>query len=438
MLFPPEFVSLPFDWNLLLNGEGIAAAAGLTVASAASAHERPEDDERREYRYEDIDLSAVKSHVAELEALNTRTPEQNDDLATLYAVWANALFDDEDGTLDEIDELFGKSEAILQEAPAQGKDTGLQRKLGSIYTAWGRSHSGFDNPETAIGYYLKAVETLKPLDDAGDGEAKYDIAGIKLSLGIAYRELDDLEKAKAFLNEAFLAYRACEKIGDFDTRFYMGAVSVQQGNLFHEMGEPLETTLDAYNRAMRLYVEVIEDQGDTSLERELANVLIDRSMAVYEHWLDRKFESKEEQKKTIDDVLADINRGIGLLEKQYSEGNEIARYDLFYAVALLGKVCCDAENFDEAQKALNRAINEFADLCDEGDEFLFQMALVYADRALVQKLLGNEKLSEQDCLKGSELVGKWAQQSESSDEEIQELKEQFQALLGQLDELSDG
>jgi len=425
MLFSPEFVLLPFDWNLFLYGAGVAA--GVAGLASVFAHERQTD----------IDLDDVKKQVAELEALPARTLEQNDDLAALYAAWANVLFDDPDSELTEIAELFGKSEAILQATLAQGEDAVIRQQLGVVYLAWGVAHSDFGDPESAVEYYLKAVEVLKPLDESGDGEAKYDIAGIKLNLGIAYREMDDLENAKTNLQESFLEYRACEKIGDLDTRFYMATVSVQQGNLLHEMGEPVESVVDAYNRAMRLFVEVIEDQQETKLERELANVLLDRSMVTYENWLEQKFDSLEEQKKIISDVLLDISRGIELLEKQLNEGNELARFDLFHALAMHGKVWCDAEDFTEAQKSLDRAINEFADLCEDGDEFLFQMALVYADRALVHKLLGNKELSEQDCLKGSELIDAWSQQADSDDEEIQELRQQFQALLDQLDELSD-
>jgi ElaB/YqjD/DUF883 family membrane-anchored ribosome-binding protein len=61
------------------------------------------------------------------------------------------------------------------------------------------------------------------------------------------------------------------------------------------------------------------------------------------------------------------------------------------------------------------------------------MAMAYADRAVVHLGLGNGDLSRQDCQKGSELIDKLLQSSESDDDEaIQELKEQFQTLLEQL------
>jgi len=418
MLFVPEF-SLSQDWNLLLGAGFAVGAAGL---ASAFTHEHTEN----------VDGDAVKNRIAELEKLPSRTLEQNDELAGLYGAWAIILFDTEEGDLDEIVGLFTKAEAVLKSTLAQGEDSAIRQKLGNVYLDWAVVLNDYDDLTVAIDFYQKALQTLKPLEDAGDGDAKYDIAGIKLNLGIAYRELGELEKARASLDESFLTYRAVDKICADDTRVYMATVSVQQGNILHEMGETPDKVIDAYNRAMRLYVEVIEDQQETILERNLANVLLDRCMVTYEHWLNQKFESDEERERIINDVLLDISRGIELLEKQYKEGNTLARYDLFHGVTLQGKVLCDAAKYAEAQQSLDRAISEFADLCDGDDDmFLMQMAMVYAARAVVCLGLGDKSQCEQDCLKGSELINKLLQ-SDSDDEEIQEIKQQFQMLLKQL------
>ena len=424
MLFSPEFVSLTFDWNMLLCGAGLAGAAGLAAVFSG----RPEDQEG----LESIDMNALKGRVAELENTASRTLEQNDELAALYSVWA-AVLCGEEADLDEMTVMFGKAEAVLKATLAQGDDAETRRQLGGVYLAWAVALNEYDELPAAIDHYQKAIDVLKPLDDSGDGEAKYETAGIKLNLGIAYRELGEYEKARAALDESFLAYRAVEKIGVlYDTRFYMAKVSIQQGNLLYEMGETLDTVVDAYNRAMRLYVEVIEDEGRVELERDLANVLMDRCMVTYEDCLNKQFDSEEERDKVIDTVLVDIDRALELLEKQYENANEAARYDQFHGVTLKGKVLCAAAKYDEAQKTLDRAINEFADLCeDEDDVFLMQMAMAYADRAVVHLGLGNGDLSRQDCQKGSELIDKLLQSSDD-DEAIQELKEQFQTLLEQL------
>lgn len=379
-----------------------------------------------------VNLEELKKRVAELEQSRSKTLEQSDELVALYAGWAIVLYDSEEGELDEIIGLFAKAETILKATLAQGEDTDARKQLGNVYMECANVYNGFDELTSAVDFYLKTISTLQLLDDAGDGDAKYDIAGTKLNLGIVYRELGDLEKAKTVLDEAFIAYRTVEKISDDDTRIYMAAVSVQQGHVLHELGEEVGKVVDAYNRAMRLYVEIIEDQKMVELERNLANTLLDRCMVMYEAWIEQKFESDKERSQKIDEILTDICRGVELLKKQYEEGNEIARLDLFHGVTLQGKVLCDAARYTEAKQSLDQVIDGFSGLCDGDDDmFLMQMTMAYATRAVVHLGLGNKKQSEEDCLKGSELVNKLLQ-ADNSDEDIQELKQQFQLLLEQL------
>ena len=427
MLFIPEIVSLPFDRNMLLCGAGLAGAAGL---ASVFTHEYQDGEQRPE----DVDLGALQSRVAELEKMPTRSLEQNDELAALYSIWATILFS-QGADMDESAAMFGKAEAVFKATLAQGDDVEVRRQLGGVYLAWAVALNDYDALEEAIDRYLKGIEILKPLDESGDGEAKYETAGMKLNLGIVYRELGDFEKAKATLEEAFIAYRAVEKIGAmFDTRFYMAKVSVQQGNLLYEMGEATDQIVDSYNRAMRMYVEVIEDEGRTDLERDLANVLMDRCMVIYENCLNQKFDSDEERDKAVEGVLVDIGRGLELLETQYKNGLEEARYDMFHGLMLQGKIFCSIEKYAEAKISLDRTINEFSDLCDgEDDVFMMQMANAYCDRAVVHLGLGNAAQSKQDCQKGSELISALLQSPDNDgDEAIQELKQQFQTLLEQL------
>ena len=387
-----------------------------------------------------IDLDTLKSRVKELDGITERTAEQNTELAAHYAAWAVTLYntgeEDEEGDLDDIQELLQKAETLYTNILRQADSPDTRQQLGNVYLEWGVILNDYDEMTDAIDAYKKAIQTLKPLSEQGDGDAKYDIAGLNLNLGIAYRELGELDEAKASLDEAFTGYRAVEKICASDTRLYMAIVSVQQGNVLHEMNEPLESVVDAYNRAMRLYVEVIEDLSRPDLERDLASVLIDRSVAVYENWAGTKFENEEKRKQAVDEVLLDIRRGVDLLEKH--RGTDDDPHDLFYAVSLLGRVLCDAEYFDEAKLVLDRAIEEIEGADNQEEFLLMQTAMAYATRAIVQIGLGNKEKSEQDCMKGSELINQFLQaEGEDDDEDVQELKLQFQAMLEALAETED-
>ncbi|MDR0521078.1 MAG: hypothetical protein LBH00_04390 [Planctomycetaceae bacterium] len=418
-VFALDFI-LPADWIPLVYGGTAAVCAAVT-----SAFVHP-------HRSESADLETVKSRIAELEKIPNCSLEQTDELADLYNIWA-AERAAAGAEIGELTPIFDKAEAVLQNALKFGDDEQLRRQLGNVMLNRAVVQQDLGHPEAAADSYKKVLAILKPLDDAGDGEAKLDVAGAKLNLGIIYRDLDRFEEAKTVFDESFLTFRAVEKIGVFDTRYYMAKVSVQQGGVLAEMGEPLEQITDAYNRAMRLYVEVIEDLQQVELERDLANVLLDRCREIHEDWLVREFPSDDERDQRIADVILDVRRGIELLEKQCQAGNKEARYDLLDAVALQGRILCDASKYDEAKHALDRAINEFADLLQENDDVvLMQTAMVYANRAVVQIGLGDKEASKQDCQKGSELINTLIQSGSHEDNDIRDLKEQFQALIEQL------
>ncbi|MDR3233820.1 MAG: hypothetical protein LBT46_09195 [Planctomycetaceae bacterium] len=349
MLLPSELLTLSIDWNTLVCYAGLAFAG--TAAGAVFAHDRNECQP---------DSSGQKQRIAELEKLPRRTLEQNEELADLYADSASCGCGDDEDCLNVLG-LYDKAEAVLKEALAQGDDSELRRKLGNVYLNRAVILNDFDKLGEAEKFYLLAVEMLSPLDATGDGEATYDLAGIKLNLGTLYRERSELDKARTLLDESFLLYRKIEKIGLFDTRSYMAKTSVQQGGVLFEMHEPLDKITDAYNRAMRLLVEVIEDGEQIELERDLANTLLDRCTAVYHDVLEKEFDSETERNDNIGGVLIDVGRGIDILEKQFNAGNTEARADLFNALVMQASILTNLEKYAEGRKILDRAVTEFAD-----------------------------------------------------------------------------
>ncbi|GHT18175.1 hypothetical protein FACS1894189_5650 [Planctomycetales bacterium] len=475
MLISPETISLPIDWTTLSSGAGFAVAASI-FASVFSHHSDSGEDGQV-----NIDLDALTSRIAELEKITNRTLEQNDELSELYSNWAKVLYD-EDAELTDIIDLFNKAEDVLKKTLALGDDTEIRRRLGGVYLDRAVASNDYDEIDTALNDYNLAFDTLKPLDDAGDGEAKYDIAGIRLNRGIIHHESGEFDQAKTEFDESFLAFRAVEKIGVFDTRLYLAKVSVQQGNLLRDMEEPLDKIVDAYNRAMRLFVEVIEDGQQLELERDLANVLLDRCTATYEDINSKEFDSEVERTNKVGDVLIDIGRAVEILERQSANGNTEARYDLFNALALQGMVLLDIEKYAEAKQSFDRLTSDFADFAEEDDPsllnhfagayenrgfcamnlgdlkaamddfneaiklrehllsaefgldeelrsvFLPTLATTYANRANVHASLENKEQAVKDCEYGLELIRSL---KEEHGDELQEIEELFESLLGQ-------
>jgi tetratricopeptide (TPR) repeat protein len=357
--------------------------------------ELPENQCETGCNHQHIDSETLKNRVAELEKNAARTIEQNEELAELYVLLATELLEN-DETLQEILDLFAKAETVLKTTLALGEDNEIRRQLGNVYLHQAVAYNDYGELEPALDAYGLAINTLKPLENKGDGEAKYDIAGICLNRGMIYQELGDFEKAKTDFDDSFTAFRAVEKISDLDTRFYMAKVSVSQGNLFRDMGEPLDKIVDAYNRAMRLFVELI-DIGQMEHERELASTLLLRCSATYRHYANKEIESETERLNKIGDVLVDVGRGIEILEKLAQNGNFENRFDLFLATKTKGTILLDINKHQEAYKIFDHLIRDFADFANEDDpDVLYVFAETYENRGIAQLNIGNIKESLAD------------------------------------------
>ncbi|MDR2441113.1 MAG: hypothetical protein LBE12_17265 [Planctomycetaceae bacterium] len=369
------------------------------------------------YDQQSIDWESLKSRVAELEKNTTKTIEQTEELSELYCMWARELSEN-NNSFNEILDLFAKAETVLQSTLALGNDDEIRRRLGSVYLDRAVIYNDYEKFELALESYAQALATLKPLEDKGDGEAKYDIAGIRLNCGIIHQDLGEFEKAKADFDNSFTAFRALEKISDFDTRFYMAKVSVAQGNLFWDMGEPLDKIVDAYNRAMRLFVELI-DIGQMEHERELANTLLLRCKATYENYVNREFESETERLNKIGDILIDIERGIEILEKLAQNGNFENRFDLFQALMTKGTMFLDIDKKHEAYNVFERSIHDFADFINTAEpEILNSFAIAYENRGIATIDIGNIKEALADFDKTIEIKEKILSKEFGLDEEL--------------------
>ena len=383
MYLSPEMISFPtLEPGFFLWWLGLTALLPFLAMSFTGKNETCDcgDDccDQHDHR---LDKEAVKNRIAELEGLSNRTADQNEELAELYVLLGNEVYDEAEEA-EEITDLLGKAEDALKAALALNADDEITRRLGNVYLHRAVVYNDFDEIEPALEYYQKAIDTFEPLDKAGDGEAKYDIAGIRLNRGTIYHQIGEFEKAKADFDESFMAFRAVEKISDLDTRFYMAKVSVAQGSLFRDMGEPLDKIVDAYNRAMRLFVELI-DIGQMDHERDLANVLMDRCVATFEDYMGRDFDTETDRLNKIGDVLVDVGRAVEILERLASGGDDGCRYDLFNALTAEGAILLDIEKFDESRKVLDRAIDHFKDFADESDPIVVnQYAGAYENRGL--------------------------------------------------------
>ncbi|MDR2345498.1 MAG: hypothetical protein LBE18_05475 [Planctomycetaceae bacterium] len=410
---------------LTYSGLAVLPAVGAVVAGTSggcSCSNCADSNNNNEPR----DIEPLKKRAAELESMTARTIEQSEELAEIYTELANIAYD-EGEQLDTIIMLNSRAEKTLKNTLAQGEENEIRRKLGNVYLQRAVIYNDYDELDPAVDSYSAAFATLKPLDDSGDGEAKYDIAGIQLNRGTIYHEKGDLIKAKTDFDESFLAFRAVEKISDLDTRYFMAKVSIALGTLFRDMGEPLEKVVDAYNRAMRLLVELI-DIGQMEHEKELANVLIDRCIATYESYRDYEFDSDTEMKNKIGEILIDVGRGIEILERIVLLDPQLdSRIDLFNAITTEGSILLDIDNLTDAIKTFERAINDFSDFAQIEEPVLLQhFASVLENRSVCFAKTGDFDKAIKDANECIEIADKIQNTDFGLDEEE---KEDFQLQL---------
>ena len=403
-----SFFDISSIWNYLPSFGTIATF--LSFAFVAGAHCCGSKGEGccGGHDHEDEDDSAYADMEARIEELKSKYEAGDKDVLRdlADAVLALAVQLQQDDYLEESEAMYSDAiehfKTLLKENPG---DENLPRLVGLSYLSRAVALNDLDEKEDAIKDYDSALEVLSSLAAAGDGEAKYDIAGIKLNQGTIYHEIGDLDKAAKLLDEAFMEFRALEKISELDTRFYMGKVSAVTGNLLRDQSAPIEKIVEVYNRAMRLYVELI-DAGDMQYELDLANVLIDKCMARYEAGQG-------------EDVLVDMQRGIEILEKQVKEGSEEAFYDLFSALLAYGDILLSLEKYNDALSVLNEVCGKFNAFEQVDDPTFFnEYAGLFERRGLCHFNLEKADEAVADLSKGIELKEKLWEDEWSLDEDI--------------------
>ncbi len=338
------YLSLFFGFALL----GFAGSCSCGSCGGSDGEDADADD--------DSAYAELEGQIEELKSkLEGGETEARRELADACLAFAVQLQQDDflEESVEAYDEALGQFQ-ILKDENADDED--IVRLLGLANLSRAVALNDLGEKEEAITGYDRAVEIFLPIAARGDGEAKYDVAGIKLNRGIIYHELGELDKANKELDEAFTDFRALEKISELDTRFYMAKVSVAIGNLFRDLEEPIEKIVDVYNRAMRLFVELI-DAGDMKYESDLANVLIDKCLA--------RYDAGEGEA-----VLLDMQRGLEILEKIARENPGEGQFDLFNALMAYGVVLLDLEKYGDALSIFNDVAAKFPEFKNADDPIL--------------------------------------------------------------------
>lgn len=330
------------------------------------------------------------AEIARLQAQPQRPAEQTRQLAEMYIELA--IVKQEEGDFEDAAESFSAANALLNEILQSPQVTDELRHLYAISVmSWASTQEEIGDNDLALSGYTIAIETLKPLEAQGDVDAKFDLAGIRFNRATIFHALGEYQQADTDFDAAFLAFRALEKISDLeDTRLLMARISAAQGNLARDAQEPLAKIDDMYNRAMRLYIELVES-GEIAIEHDLAVVLLDRCIARFDNLLDSDLDL--ENSAGFDPILIDMTRGIEILERQLKAGNDAVWQDLFCALLSHATMLLDIERYTESEAIFHSLIARFADLEKSDDPAMrARMAGVYEN--LSHALVHQEKTAE--------------------------------------------
>lgn len=384
---------------------GVAVLAGVKCGCGCNHDDensngncKGQGDNEKESVYKEIEtkIDELKSQLQSVDnsSKNDVRRELGDTILEL------AIHLQQDEYLEEADEAYLEAsehlDAIVQDQPDNDE---IRRLCGLTHLSHAVVLNDMDEKEDAIEEYEEARKILEPLESKGDGEAKYDIAGIKLNQGILFHELGELDKAFKLLDESFTEFRALEKISELDTRYYMGKVSVALANLFRDQNEPIEKIVDMYNRSMRLFVELV-DAGDIQHELDLANALIDKCTARYDAAV---------HSNTRDiSILDDMRQGLQILEKLVAEDNHEAYFDRFGALMSYAIMLDEFGQHEEALKTFNEVQEKYKEWENADDPMILnEYAELYERRG--QCLANMEKIDEaiQNISKSIELREKF-------------------------------
>ncbi|MDR3109848.1 MAG: tetratricopeptide repeat protein [Planctomycetaceae bacterium] len=384
MLIPAGFISSSFSFSIGFLALACAAALPVlgTLCKCGHCDGGDEEDDSDDCDELSEAYADTENEIAVLAQNKSRTEEQSLELIGLYAKLATQKI--ESYEVDDAVSAYENAIGLLTAMPDINNNDIKARHLAELYVDVSRLLANLGDHDDALASLSKAKDALKDLVGRQDGDAMYEVAQIQYHRGCIYREVGDNGEAAKALDDAFIRYRALEKITDLsDTRYDMALVSLEQAFLMRETGQPIAKITDLYNRTMRLLVELI-DIGQLEHELLLAETLIDKCSATFDAYLNDEveFESEEKEKEEFDVVLKTVTQGLDIMRRLAQEKTNVEAQEAYldssqHYMEMLSQRGRD----DEALKLCDEVINEFfGDGSDIPDGAGFQYAMLLNTR----------------------------------------------------------
>jgi tetratricopeptide (TPR) repeat protein len=362
MIVSADFIDYSFSFSVEFWAFACAAALPVLGTLCKCGHCGGDGDE--DDLDDDDDLTDVyaetEESIAALAQNKSRTEDESLELIGLYEKLATQKIECYEA--DDAVSAYENAIGLLTAMPDINSNDIKARHLAELYVDISKLQANLGEHDDALVSLSKAKDALKDLVARQDGDAMYEVAQIQYHRGCIYREIGDNGEAAKALDDAFIRYRALEKISDLsDTRYDMALVSLEQAFLMRETEQPIDKITDLYNRTMRLLVELI-DIGQLEHELLLAETLIDKCSATFDAYLkdEVKFDSTEKENEAYDEVLKTVTQGLDIiLRLAQDETNVDAQESYLDSSQRYMEMLSQRGRVDEALELGNKVINDF-------------------------------------------------------------------------------
>jgi len=388
----------------------LAAAAALMMVRQAVPDDA--DDEADEALMADIslnmgDLAAGSGEDAEvlrqrIESNRAFFRDGDNDVAEELAQDCLTMALEGSETEEESSDWYQQAIDVLEEVIRREESPERIRMLGLTRLSYAVMLNDSGLWTEALGEYEKAACSMKRLADAGDVEAKLDLAGIELNrVTIQFETQDQPENSQTLLKNIAAARERFESLltGSQKTEasFYLAKTLLLEASILDQAEQNIEAN-DACRRGCDLLRELVE-AGHEEYRSEFAE-----SLAIYAERLMDDPETGEYQPKA---ALPAAQESAAQYRRLLDAGDSSVMADTFDTGLMEAKLLFDSGQNSAAVETYNRLETRFT-LLEEANipEILTRLASLYSGRGSARRKEERFAEAQNDWTKAIELRGR--------------------------------
>lgn len=289
-----------------------------------------------------------------------------------------ALEAQEEDDYEKIDSWLQKTIRLLETVPFPTEEMVLL--LAQAHLTCGIALNDQGMWTDALAEYDAAESRLAKLSDAGNLDARLDLAGVRLNIATIKFELGEYDDSMAAFEKVksdFASLFGTPK--EDEAYYYLAKTYLQEAAVCREMGDD-EKGIQRLEEGIALYREMIE-RGDESQSIDLAQALI-----LYAQTLECS------GGKEAGGLLPIVDEAVARLQKGVGAGRADVCPDLLEVSVMKGRLLDYLDRFEDADAFLTETAEIFEGVQDTDDpEALLTLASLYDYRGKARDALGKKE-----------------------------------------------